>query len=310
MSESYNIFLSWSGPRAKAMAEALQPWLRRVIQSARPFFSDKIETGAFWDDSVRASIQSVRFAVICCTPENVSAPWINYEAGAIAERLKGRTAPWLLGSKPAGLKDSPLSRLMAREADEAGTLELIRALNASLEAAVDEAILVETFETHWPKLKAKLEAIPAPEARAPERSEKDMLEEVVGLCRQIAADRSQASIAGSQQALDAIGLGDFRSKVFRRAAIALLESQGGRQNERVDAGATTSKIYLAADVATDEFQKLVANIVYGIAYAEKLLGFDVEAASAKALKAIAAHVSRNGGITPVDVEKLAANTVG
>lgn len=297
MSEPFNIFLSWSGPRAKAMAEALQPWLRRVIQSARPFFSDKIETGAFWDESVRASIQSVQFAVICCTPENVSAPWINYEAGAIAERLKGRTAPWLLGSKPAELKDSPLSRLMAREADEAGTLALLRALNANLESAVDEAILAEAFETHWSKLKAKLDVIPAPLTAAPERSEKDMLQEVVELCRQIATDRSQSPVV------------DYRSKSFRRAAIALLEAQGGRSDERSDAS-VTNRIYVPAQLATEEFRKVVDDLVYGVAYAEKIMGLDRKAAAATALEAISAHVSRNGGITHADVERLVQRAVG
>jgi hypothetical protein len=66
------------------MAAALEPWLKRVIQSAKPYFSDKIEAGGFWDDSIKASLKSVRFAIICCTPENIAAPWLNYEAGAMA----------------------------------------------------------------------------------------------------------------------------------------------------------------------------------------------------------------------------------
>lgn len=188
MSETPNVFLSWSGPRSKAMAEALHGWLRRVIQSARPFHSDKdIESGAFWDDAIKANLKVARFAIVCCTPENVTAPWLNYEAGALAERLDGRTAPLLLGAKPEALKVSPLSRLQAREANKAGTLDVVRALNANLLQPLDDVILVEAFNEQWQKLKDKLDAIPAPETKAPERSEKDMLEEVVGLCRQLAA---------------------------------------------------------------------------------------------------------------------------
>lgn len=188
MSEGPNIFLSWSGSRSRAMAEALHGWLRRVIQSARPFHSDKdIETGAFWDDAIRANLATAKFAIVCCTPENVVAPWLNYEAGALAERLGGRTTPLLLGARPEALKVSPLSRLQAREADRPGTLDVLRSLNANLPQPLDDQILAEAFETHWRKLEDKLRAIPVAEVKTPERSEKEMLEEVVGLCRELAA---------------------------------------------------------------------------------------------------------------------------
>src|SRR5690242_2789258 len=121
MSEATNVFISWSGERSRKMAEALHGWLRRVIQTARPFHSDKdIETGAFWDDVIRGNLKTVKYAIVCCTPENVTAPWLNYEAGALAEKLGGCTAPLILGSRPEVLRVSPLSRLQAREADKSG----------------------------------------------------------------------------------------------------------------------------------------------------------------------------------------------
>lgn len=169
------------------MAAALEPWLRRVIQSAKPYFSDKIEAGGFWDESIKASLKSVRFAIVCCTPENIAAPWLNYEAGAMAERMEGGTVPWLLDAKPQALQSSPLSRLMARTADKAGTLSVVQTLNLALGSPVGEQVLSETFDDAWPKLEQKLKSIPEPETKPPERTERDMLEEVVGLCRQLAS---------------------------------------------------------------------------------------------------------------------------
>jgi hypothetical protein len=190
MSEA-NVFISWSGTRSKAMAEALRDWLPHVIQSVVPFFSDKdIDSGAFWDDSIRASLDSARFAVICCTPANVTAPWLNYEAGALAERLKGRTAPWLLDAKPEALGASPIFRLQARTSDKPGTLAVLQSLNASLSAPLGAAILTAAFETHWDKLDEKLKAIPPPEVKTPERKDRDMLEEIVKLCREISRVRT------------------------------------------------------------------------------------------------------------------------
>jgi hypothetical protein len=189
MGDCPNVFISWSGPRSKAMGEALRGWLPHVIQSVDPFFSNKdIEAGAFWDEAIRTALKTVRFAVVCCTPENVTAPWLNYEAGALAENLHRPTAPWLLGSKPEALSVSPLSRLQAHEADKAGTLAILQGLNNSLVAPLSSGVLSEAFETHWPKLEAKLLAIPETQTKLPERKDRDMLEEVVGLCRQLVTE--------------------------------------------------------------------------------------------------------------------------
>lgn len=192
MSVDYNVFLSWSGSRSKAMAATLEPWLKRVIQSAKPYFSDKIEAGGFWDESIKASLKSVRFAIICCTPENIAAPWLNYEAGAMAERMEGGTVPWLLDAKPEALQSSPLSRLMARTADKNGTLSVVQTLNSALGSPVEGQVLSETFDDAWPKLEQKLKDIPPPETTVPVRSDRDMLEEVVGLCREIARETQQS----------------------------------------------------------------------------------------------------------------------
>jgi hypothetical protein len=184
------------------MAEALHGWLRRVIQSARPFHSDKdIESGAFWDEAIRANLKNARFAIVCCTPENVTAPWLNYEAGALAERLEGRTAPLLLGAKPAALGVSPVSRLHAQEADRVGVLHVIRSLNANLLQPLEEGLLADEFADKWPRLEEKLRGIPAPTVKVDERSERDMLEEVVGLGRQLSSTSQNGRLEYALQSI-------------------------------------------------------------------------------------------------------------
>jgi hypothetical protein len=226
MSEA-NVFISWSGSRSKAMAEALRDWLPHVIQSAVPFFSDKdIASGAFWDDTIRASLKSVDFAVVCCTPENVIAPWLNYEAGALVERMKGGTAPWLLDSKPEELQPSPLSRLQAKAADRDGTLAVLQTLNGSLPSPLAPQILASAFQTHWVALEEKLKAIPAAETKTPQRDPRDMLEEIVGLCRRIASERQSPDNALLASAFDALTAGRLGGHAFGEDAMGPIGGAG------------------------------------------------------------------------------------
>lgn len=229
MSVAYNVFVIWSGSRSKAMGEAFRDWLPHVIQSAVPFFSDKdIASGALWHGSLQASLQSVRFAVVCCTTENVTAPWLNYEAGALVERMNGRTAPWLLDGKPEELQPSPISRLQAKAANPVGTLAVLQALNDALTAPVPASILEAAFQTHWAKLEAKLRAIPAGESKPKEREPADMLQEVVGLTRQISSDLARFSGKSThgmvEEAAYAVGfVGLYREMMIQEALKEILD---------------------------------------------------------------------------------------
>lgn len=43
------VFISWSGTRSKAMANALKEWIPLIVQHAKPFVSDKdISAGDRW----------------------------------------------------------------------------------------------------------------------------------------------------------------------------------------------------------------------------------------------------------------------
>ena len=84
MSDEYNIFISWSGSRSKWVAEALREWLPRILQSARPWMSAAdIEKGSRGLNEVSSGLQGMKVGLVCLTPENLNAPWILYEAGAL-----------------------------------------------------------------------------------------------------------------------------------------------------------------------------------------------------------------------------------
>jgi hypothetical protein len=180
------VFLSWSRERSKLMALALREWLPRVIQAVDPFVSERdVGAGDFWSASIESELEASKFAIICVTEENVTAPWLNYEAGALAERLKGSTAPWLLRMDPGLLRSSPMSRLMAKQANKDGTREIVQCINKLLPAPLLDDVLLEGFDLRWEALEAKLAAIPDAAVAAPKGDPLELTAEAVRNTRQI-----------------------------------------------------------------------------------------------------------------------------
>src|SRR5260221_13115017 len=104
------VFLSWSGEQSKLAAKALHDWLPTVIHTVRPYMSaENINKGQRWSVDISKQLEETDFGVICMTPENLEAPWVLFEAGALLKgREKGHVCPLLFGVGGIDLTDSPL----------------------------------------------------------------------------------------------------------------------------------------------------------------------------------------------------------
>ncbi len=180
---AHNVFISWSGDRSKAAAQALRDWLPVILQAARPWMSDTdIEKGSVGLDEVARALD-MKVGIICLTPENLSAEWILFEAGGLAKAFddKTRVCPYLLGGlQKQGVK-RPLGMFQATTADKDDTRRLVHTINKHLDAdPVPEAGLNSLFDKMWPELEAKLDALPKPSGAAPpKRTTEDMLAELL-----------------------------------------------------------------------------------------------------------------------------------
>ncbi|HSI65281.1 MAG TPA: toll/interleukin-1 receptor domain-containing protein [Candidatus Saccharimonadia bacterium] len=111
------IFLSWSGKLSKKTAEALKTWLKNDIFSSETldvFFSaDDIAGGVDWYGQVRAQLKLADMAIICITRENMSRPWLTFEAGAIlGSKEDKRAVPLVIDDGPASVT-GPLNKSQA-----------------------------------------------------------------------------------------------------------------------------------------------------------------------------------------------------
>jgi hypothetical protein len=185
------VFISWSGGRSKAVAEALDEWLPKVIQVVRPFVStNSIDKGTRWREVLADEMEQSRFSIICLTPENLVAPWILFEAGALSKRQQGNVCTYLLGLEPADIGD-PLSQFQATVADKEQTKELIHVINKLCgESSLSEPDFDETFEVWWPKLDQRLRLIPETQpAENPRRADRELLEDILATVRTMQKER-------------------------------------------------------------------------------------------------------------------------
>lgn len=189
------VFLSWSGDLSHKVATLLRDWLPSVIQSIEPYVSSEdVDKGARWSTDIAKELEASGYGIVCVTRDNLEAPWLNFEAGALSKSIdKGRVSPFLFSVKRSEIKTGPLLQFQSTIADKEDVSKLLHSMNAvTAQGALDESRLNSVFDVWWPQLEAKLhelEKSSTASAPVPSRSERDshkadILEEVLELVRQ------------------------------------------------------------------------------------------------------------------------------
>ena len=127
-----------------------------------------IAPGSRWRRELDDQLKGAEVGIIVVTPENLEAPWLNFEVGALAKSVgDAKVIPYLVGFDRAIEATSlPLELFFALEASESGTRDLLVALNQMLpdETRLDRDILTEQFAHWWPRLAGALAEEPRPSA--------------------------------------------------------------------------------------------------------------------------------------------------
>ncbi|WP_051276509.1 TIR domain-containing protein [Marmoricola sp. URHB0036] len=179
------LFISWSGEYAKGVAQALRAWIPNLFDDVEPFMSDNdIAAGQRGMNVIESRLDGTQFGIIVVTDENQSAPWLNFEAGAlsktITENVEQRVAPLLVDvSSPAQLT-GPLTQFQAKVMNKDGIRGLMRSLGEMLGIEPDR--VDKRVEAHWAELEAALErARPSGGVNLtkPPRPPEEMLDEIL-----------------------------------------------------------------------------------------------------------------------------------
>ena len=200
------VFMSWSGLRSKLTAELLHDWIKCVIQAAQPWISSKgIERGALWFSEINNELKDTSVGVICLTAENKNAPWILFEAGALAKGLvNSRVCTFLVDLESHELQP-PLAQFNHTFPNNESMWSLVATINNALgEKSLEISVLKRAFDTYWPQFEVAFAEIinnnPSVTVIKP-RDDKEILTEILettrsmlGRVRKLEAREGQASL--------------------------------------------------------------------------------------------------------------------
>ena len=155
------VFLSWSGHKSHEVALAMRDWLPSVIQTIEPYVSSEdIDKGARWSTDIAKELEDSTFGILCVTKENIEAPWLLFEAGALSKMMdKSYVCPFIFDLKRAEVK-GPILQFQSTIFEKSDVKKLIFSINKACgEVALKEEFLGRTFDVWWPTLEENLNKI-------------------------------------------------------------------------------------------------------------------------------------------------------
>jgi hypothetical protein len=154
----------------------------------KPYISSEdIDKGSRWSIELARELESSSYGIICVTQDNMDAPWLNFEAGALSKAFDAsRVSPFLFKVRPSDLT-GPLTQFQATSHDREDVFRLLEGINGACgESALDALRLGKVFDHWWPDLDDRLIhlRLPDPQSKSEtERGDTEILEEVLELVR-------------------------------------------------------------------------------------------------------------------------------
>jgi hypothetical protein len=192
MEDGMKIFLSWSGDTSHKVATTFRDWLPSVIQSIVPYVSSEdIDKGARWSTDIAKELENSTFGILCVTRENINAPWLNFEAGALSKTMdKSFVSPFLFDIKRSEV-DGPILQFQSTIFDREDIKKLVHSLNkAYKENKLADEKLERAFNVWYPSLEEELDKIkdvkneqPSVEEKLLSENNSTILEEILELAR-------------------------------------------------------------------------------------------------------------------------------
>lgn len=155
------VFISWSGNISLKVALIFRDWLPSVIQSIEPYVSSEdIDKGARWSTDIAKELENSTFGILCVTKENLEAPWLSFEAGALSKTMeKAFVSPFLFDIKRSEVQ-GPILQFQSTIFEKDDIKKMVKTLNKACgDAGIAESRLDTSFEVWYPRLEDSLNTL-------------------------------------------------------------------------------------------------------------------------------------------------------
>lgn len=155
------VFLSWSGSQSHKIALVFRDWLPSVIQEIVPYVSSEdIDKGARWSTDIAKELSDSKFGILCVTRDNINAPWLTFEAGALSKTMdKSFVSPFLFDIKRSEV-DGPVLQFQSTVFEKEDLKKLVITLNKACDKnRLKDEQLNKTFEVWYSSLEEALEKL-------------------------------------------------------------------------------------------------------------------------------------------------------
>jgi len=188
------VFISWSGNKSHKVAMVLRDWLPSVIQTIEPYVSSEdIDKGARWSTDIAKELENSTFGILCVTKDNMNAPWLTFEAGALSKTMdKSFVSPFLFDIKRSEV-DGPILQFQSTIFQKADIKKLLKTLNKACgNSNITETRLNKAFDVWYPTLEEELEKLKKESDDQPKEKKEsssetsyssEILEEILELAR-------------------------------------------------------------------------------------------------------------------------------
>lgn len=181
------VFISWSGNLSLKVALVFRDWLPSVIQSIEPYVSSEdIDKGARWSSDIAKELENSTFGILCVTRENLEAPWLSFEAGALSKTMeKTFVTPFLFDIKRSEVQ-GPILQFQSTIFEKDDIKKMVKTLNKACgEGSIVENRLDTAFDVWYPRLEDSLNQLKDQEIEANETQEIENLTPSVAILEEI-----------------------------------------------------------------------------------------------------------------------------
>lgn len=155
---SEKVFFSWSGDMSKEIAKEFKKLFDLTFSLVIDSFMSEVDIspGERSISTISSALEECNYGIAFVCKDNVRAPWINFEAGALAKAVsKGKVFVLLLDNDASSLAGTPLAEFQYKHFNKEEVWEILERI-ASLAGSKNAVEIYKThYLEHWNKFEEK-----------------------------------------------------------------------------------------------------------------------------------------------------------